>query len=58
MSKLELSHVERPELPWRKPEQTLTECGLVAASFPTISRAELIQRHKEWGQPGTALLPS
>jgi hypothetical protein len=53
--KLEIAHVERPELPWRKPEQRLTECGLTAASYPTITRSELVDRVKEWGEQRTAM---
>jgi len=55
MTKPKIDHVERPELPWRQPEQALTECGLVAAAYPTISRLELAQRWKEWGQQRTAM---
>jgi hypothetical protein len=55
VDKLEISHVERPELPWRKPEQMLTECGLVVASYPTITRDELFHRWKEWGEQRTAM---
>jgi hypothetical protein len=54
--KLKVDHVERPELPWRTPEQAFTECGLVAASHPTITRAELADRYKQWGQQRTAMM--
>lgn len=54
--KLNISHIERPELPWRKPEQRMTECGLVAASFPTIPRHEFVERWKQWGRQRTAIM--
>jgi hypothetical protein len=50
-----LSHVERPNLPWRKPELALTECGKAAQGHITIPRDEFIRRWKEWGQQRVAM---
>jgi hypothetical protein len=55
MTKSPLDHVQRPELPWRTPEQAMTECGLPANSYPTITRSELAKRWKDFGQQRTAM---
>lgn len=51
-----VDHVERPRLPWRADEPSLTECGLNAASVPMISRTELERRVKDRGYQRTALM--
>lgn len=48
-----LDHVERPQPPWRRLH--LTECGLPANSYPTITREELARRHKKQGLQRTAM---
>lgn len=56
MEKLDISHIERPDLPWRKSEQRMTECGLAALSYPTITRKEFVERWKEWGRQRTGMM--
>lgn len=51
-----VDHVARSILPWRPEEATLTECGLVAASYPTITREAYFARLKDLGQTRTAML--
>lgn len=55
VDKLVVSHIERPALPWRTPEQQLTECGLPTNSYPTITRDETRDRLKEWGEQRTRM---
>lgn len=51
---LPLDHVLRTNLPWRQDDQ-LTECGLQADSYPTITRDQLFVRAREYGQQRTAM---
>ena len=50
-----LNHVARPSLPWRG-DTGLTECGLRADSYPTVSRSELADQLARLGKQRTALL--
>lgn len=52
MTREELEHVRRPNLPWRTFD--LTECGL-DTDRPVISRAELAAKWKAQGQQRAAL---
>jgi hypothetical protein len=52
---LPLDHVLRPQLPWR-PDARVTECGLDADAYPTITRDALIRRAREMGQQRTTVL--
>lgn len=55
MTKLAVFHVERPMLPWRKPEANITECGHPVAEIQTIDRLEFKKRLREWGKQRTAM---
>ena len=48
-----VDHILRSVLPWRPTDLALTECGLPAASYPTITREEHAARLEEWGQRRT-----
>lgn len=50
-----LDHVERPSLPWRETDR-LTECGLRADSYPTITRDQLRSRAAKLGRQRTHLV--
>lgn len=50
-----LTHVLRPSLPWRPPDQALTECGLRADSHPTITRNEADTRWRTLGAQRASL---
>ena len=54
--KTPVDHIARSHLPWRDEESALTECGLAAVSYPTISREAFFGRLKEFGQQRTALM--
>jgi len=51
--KLEVSHVVRPDLPWRK--STTTECGRTGGNRPLMTRDELIAKVKLEGIQRAAL---
>ena len=51
-----VDHIARSILPWRPEESTLTECGLVAASYPTITRDAYFARVKDLGKTRAAML--
>lgn len=51
-----VDHIERPRLPWRSTEASVTECGLNAAKVPTITRNEYLRREKDYGRQRTAML--
>lgn len=51
-----VDHIMRPQLPWRTGEGAITECGLNAASVPTITRAAFFSRRTTMGQQRTAIL--
>ena len=53
--KTAVDHIARSVLPWRPEESGLTECGLVAASFPTITREAYQARLMDLGQQRAAL---
>lgn len=44
----DITHIERPNLPWRN--ECSTECGLDAVKHPTWTRAEAIAKFKELGR--------
>lgn len=48
-----LEHVMRPQPPWRAGE--VTECGLRADSYPTISRDDLAAKVRKQGQQRAAM---
>lgn len=50
-----VDHISRAVLPWRGEEAGLTECGLAAASYPTITREAYRTRREEMGQQRCAL---
>jgi hypothetical protein len=50
-----LDHVQRVPLPWRHTEDALTECGLPAASYKTLTRAEMVAKIGEQGKRRAAL---
>lgn len=50
-----VDHIVRAILPWREAEKGLTECGLAAASFPTIARETYFARRREMGAQRAAL---
>lgn len=50
-----VDHILRPQLPWRS-DAGITECGYDASKVKTLSRAEFLDRLKEFGQQRTALL--
>lgn len=43
-----VDHVQRDPLPWRQPLR-LSECGRTPGAFAMISRAELREIEREWG---------
>lgn len=47
MTGLEIWHVERPCLPWRREERT--ECGLPSAAHPTLTRVEFESKVRKEG---------
>jgi len=51
-----VEHIERPQLPWRRDEPTLTECGLPAVKVSTLTRSDFRRRLKELGKQRTAML--
>jgi hypothetical protein len=51
-----VDHIERPRLPWRSPaDPSITECGYDASTVKTLTRAEFLDRFKEYGEQRTAL---
>jgi hypothetical protein len=50
-----VDHILRPSLPWRS-EPSITECGYDASKVKTLTRAEFLQRLKDYGKQRTALL--
>ena len=50
-----VDHILRPALPWRA-AAAVTECGYDASKVKTISRAEYLQRVKDYGQQRAAML--
>lgn len=55
MNKEPVDHIERPSLPWRKHEECLTECGILAIKIRTLTRNDFQRRLKEWGDHRTAI---
>jgi hypothetical protein len=51
-----VDHIARAVLPWREAERGLTECGLAAASYPTIDREAYFQRLTDFGKTRAAML--
>jgi hypothetical protein len=51
-----VDHIVRPQLPWRIGELGVTECGYDASKVKTITRPELVERLKDYGQQRTAML--
>ena len=51
-----VDHIARSILPWRPEESTLTECGLPAASYPTLSRRDFFWRLKDLGIRRSAMV--
>ncbi len=49
-----VDHIARVSLPWVA-NMGLTECGLAAASYPTVSRAAYLSRLKEMGEQRASL---
>lgn len=50
-----IEHIERPYLPWRVKEESLTECGILAVKVRTLTRSDFHRRLKEWGERRTAI---
>lgn len=50
-----LTHVIRPTLPWRDPSMAMTECGLQADSYPSVSRDEASARWRKLGAQRASL---
>lgn len=51
-----LTHIQRDPLPWRAAEEWLTECGLPASSYPTVTREVIELRLREDGKQRTAMM--
>lgn len=49
-------HLYRSPLPWRTPEDQLTECGRSPAALEVVDRDTFNQKIKAWGQKRSALL--
>lgn len=54
--RIPLTHVVRPQLPWRLDETPLTECGRTPEGLPLITRDDLITQVRKMGSQRTALL--
>lgn len=50
-----LTHVIRPTLPWRDVSTAMTECGLRADSYPSISRQEASAKWRKLGAQRASL---
>jgi hypothetical protein len=50
-----VDHILRPQLPWRKDDSAITECGYDASKVKTLSRDEYFARAKEMGAQRCAL---
>jgi hypothetical protein len=55
MSTEPLTHVTRPSLPWRDPSTAMTECGLQADSYPSVSRDEASAKWRKMGAQRASL---
>lgn len=51
-----VDHVLRPQLPWRRGDAEITECGYEASKVSTLTRDQFKQRLKDMGQQRTAML--
>ena len=50
-----VDHIVRPQLPWRRGEGAITECGYDASQVKAITREEYFKRLQDMGQQRAAL---
>jgi len=55
MTTVPLDHVQREPLPWRRAEDVLTECGLPAASYTTLTLAQMQEKIHAQGKQRASL---
>lgn len=51
-----VDHILRPQLPWRRDQPAITECGYDASKVKALTREEFFQRVKDLGKQRTAML--